>query len=261
MKKFIKSEKGIFLRHDPEIIYQEIDDDGKKIENGKNNYELFDYLKSIGYKHTGFTKEFESTQPRYTFRINLENDINVIKSKINKSINKKINKTYEYDMIFRESSDALMFYNLIQNNSEKDNFNSYSKKYYEKEYELLGKNNIIKIFELVINPKELYQKSLDNLSELEKSDSKDKEQNIERQTKIKSVLEEYKNDSELVLVSQICALTKDTMWTLYIGNNNAAIELYAVNRMYFEIINYAKNTNRKYLDLFGTVGSTSIKHK
>ena len=50
-------------------------------------------------------------------------------------------------------------------------------------------------------------------------------------------------------------------WILYIGNNSIAVELYAVNRMYFEIINYAKNTNHKYLDLFGTIGSTSIKHK
>ena len=50
------------------------------------------------------------------------------------------------------------------------------------------------------------------------------------------------------------------MWTLYIGNNAVGTELYAVNRMYYEIIKYAKETKRKFLDLFGTIGSLDIKH-
>lgn len=259
--EYIKKNKGIFLRHDPEIKYQTIDIEGNVIKEGDNNYELFNNLLKLGYKHNGFTKEFESTQPRYTFRIDLEQDLDQIKSNINKSIIKKINKTYEYDMLFRETSDTDTFYNLIQNNSIKDNFNSYSKDYYKTEYEILGTKDIIKVFELVINPNDLYKKTIKKLEELISSNSNNKNQNIERQNKIKNILEPFKKDRELVICSQICALTSKGMWSLYIGNNNIGTELYAVNRMYYEMINYGKEHKCSFLDFFGTIGSTNIKHK
>mgnify|MGYP004646777457 CR=1 FL=1 len=259
INKFMKSQKAIFLRQDPEIIYHDIDIDGSRIVDGNNNYELYNYLLSLGYKHTGFTKEFESNQPRYTFRIDLTRELSIIEKGISKSIMKKIHKTFEYGMEFRETTDTDTFYDLIQNNSEKDNFSSYSKNYYKDEYNILGKNNIIKIFELVIYPDKLYADFNTQLSLIDFAKSNSK-QSVDRLNKLIKLLEEVKDQKEMVICSQICALTTDGMWTLYIGNNNIGTELYAVNRMYYEIIKYAKDTNHKFLDLFGTIGSTKIKH-
>lgn len=259
INKFMKSQKAIFLRQDPEIIYHDIDPDGEKIINGNNNYELYSYLLDIGYKHTGFTREFESNQPRYTFRIDLTKDISLIDANINKSIMKKIRKTYEYGMVFKETKDTDTFYDLIQNNSKKDNFSSYSRDYYKNEYDILGKNNIIKVFELVIYPSKLYSILNEKLDKMDAS-SNNSSQSIKRLKKLILLLEDVKNLDEMVICSQICALTTKGMWTLYIGNNNIGTELYAVNRMYYEIIKYAKGTNHEYLDLFGTIGSTKIKH-
>ena len=52
------------------------------------------------------------------------------------------------------------------------------------------------------------------------------------------------------------AETKDTVWTLYIGNDDIGRNFYAVVRMYWEMIKYAKFTKHKKIDFFGTTGDT-----
>ena len=267
LKKFVKKHHGIYLKVDPEIEYQEIDALGQPIENGKNNYDLYNKFISLGYKHTGFIKNFENNQPRYTFKIDLDKPVEELEKSISKSVLKKIKKTYDYNMIFRENSDPATFYNLICKTSEKDNFAAYSKSYYEEAMNILGKENIYRMFELVISPKELICKQeeknkilkekLSTAKESEKNELNEQMSRIEKELKI---LEPYKDLDELVICSQICAETKDTMWTLYIGNDEIGKDLYAVNRMYLEVIKYAKNTNHKYLDLFGTTGDVNHTH-
>ena len=270
LRDFLKKHHGIYLRVDPEIEYQEIDDNGNKVEGGKNNYQLYDRMLSLGYRHTGFTKDFDNNQPRYTFKIDLTKDLEELRKQIHKSIQKKIKKTYEYDMVFRESDDVSMFYQLLLKTSEKDNFEAYTYQYYKNAYETLKEDGLYKLFELVICPKTLYQKISEKLENLRKEiieeDQKPTklrqlEESKKRLEKEKNLLEEYKEQEELVICSQMCALTKDTMWTLYIGNDEIGKEFYAVNRMYFEIIRYAKETNHKYLDLFGTTGDVEHTHK
>ena len=261
LKAYIKKHNGIYLKVDPEIEYQQIDENGIKIENGYSNYDIYNTLINLDFKHTGFIKNFENNQPRYTFIIDLTKDIKDLENNIQKSIMKKIKKTYEYDMIFRESNDVDTFYNLLSKTSEKDNFMPYTKEYYKNAYNIL--NGTYKLFELVINPKKLYDKTKIKLDEivsaLENNEVSNKQiSNLEESKKrlIKELneLEQYKNTEELVICSQMCAVTKNTMWTLYIGNDEIGKNLYSVNRMYLEIIKYAKETNHKYLDLFGTTG-------
>ena len=268
LKEYIKKHNGIYLKVDPEIEYQEIDENGIKVENGYNNYDVYKALIALNFKHTGFIKNFENNQPRYTFIIDLTKDIEKLENNIHKSVMKKVKKTYEYDMIFRESNDVDTFYKLLSKTSEKDNFMPYTKEYYKNAYNIL--NGTYKLFELVINPKKLYDKTklkLDEIiSTLESDEVSSKqmsnlEESRKRLLKELNELEQYKNTEELVICSQMCADTKNTMWTLYIGNDEIGKNLYAVNRMYLEIIKYAKETNHKYLDLFGTTGDPSSTHK
>ena len=70
IKQFAKKKKALFLKIDPDVKLESLDLDGNKID-GVDNFELVDYLKSIGFKHLGFNKAFEHNQPRYTFRLDL----------------------------------------------------------------------------------------------------------------------------------------------------------------------------------------------
>ena len=69
--KFAKSKKAIFVKIDPDLIYKNYNylDEEQKLPYDINK--IFENLKKIGYKHLGFTKNFETMQPRYTFRIDL----------------------------------------------------------------------------------------------------------------------------------------------------------------------------------------------
>lgn len=268
LKNYIKKYNGIYLKFDPEIEYHEIDENGNKLDNGYNNYDIYNNLLKLNFKHTGFIKNFENNQPRYTFIIDLTKDINELENNIHKSVLKKIKKTYEYNMIFRESNDVDTFYKLLSKTSEKDNFTPYTKKYYENACKIL--KDIYKLFELVINPKNLYNETkikLDNIIKILENENTSIKQINNLQDSKKRLLKElnelepYKDLEELVICSQICAATKDTMWTLYIGNDEIGKNFYAVNRMYLEIIKYAKETNHTSLDLFGTTGDVLNTHK
>ena len=74
LKEFMKQKKIIYIKFDPDVPYQEIDQDANPIPGGKNNYDLFNYMISLGYNHTGFYKLYEGNQPRYTFRVDLKRD-------------------------------------------------------------------------------------------------------------------------------------------------------------------------------------------
>lgn len=269
LKEFLKQHKGIYLKVDPEIEYQEIDENGNRIENDNNNYKLFNTMIKLGYIHTGFVKDFENNQPRYTFKIDLSKDLSTLEKNIHKSVMKKVKKTYEYEMIFRESTNVKTFYELISKTSEKDHFQAYTYEYYKNACEILGKDNIYKLFELVINPKNLYEdinKKLESItthlndSSVKPSEKKKLEETKNRLLKEQTILSPYKEKEELIICSQICAMTQNTVWTLYIGNDEIGKDLYAVNRMYLEIIKYAKETNHQYLDLFGTTGDVTHAH-
>ena len=72
---FVKSKKGIFVKIDPDIIYKSYNYENEEIIQKVNAEEIYKTLKELGWEHQGFTKNFETMQPRYTFRIDLNQDI------------------------------------------------------------------------------------------------------------------------------------------------------------------------------------------
>lgn len=67
IKKYAKKRKGIFIKIDPYISYQERDINGNIVENGNNNKKAFDNLLRLGYKHFGFNIMQDTLQPRWMF--------------------------------------------------------------------------------------------------------------------------------------------------------------------------------------------------
>ena len=258
LKIFLKEENAIYLKIDPDVMYQEIDLDANPIPNGKNNYELYNYLKSLGYNHQGFNKLYEKNQPRYTFRTIFSNynSFDEIENTISKTFMRSIKRSYNYNLKISIKNDLDDFYKLINRISKKDDFKAFSNKYYEDLFKLNKDNNYVKNFVATINLKEVIKK----LEEEVKN-----EKNIDRINKLNKDIEFFKSKQEdkdeISICSLICIYTEKGAWSLYIGNDDIAEYTGTVNRLYYEFIKDAYETHKEFADLFGVVGDPKTKYK
>lgn len=257
LKEFLKEEKAIYLKLDPPLMYHEVNEYAEKIDNGKNNYKIFNNFINNGYKHKGFNKLYEGNQPRYTFRtyFNKYTSLEDIEKSFSKSFQKPLKRSYQYDVEIYEANEVKSFHELIKLISSKDGFHEYSFDYYNNVYEELKKQNLIKIFNAKINPSTIISKLEEELK---------KEKKDERKTKIEKDIEYFKalpNQKEYTCASLICTYSKTGAWSLYIGNDEVATYTGTVNRLYYEFIKDAYENKYEYADLFGVVGDPKTKYK
>ena len=259
LKEYLKEENAIYLKLDPPIMYHEIDENANKVEDGQNNYDIYNNLLSLGYKHKGFNKLYEGNQPRYTFRthFNKHNSLESIEKSFSKSFSKPLKRSYNYDLQIYEADEIKTFHDLIKLISEKDGFNEYSFDYYNNVYEELKKKGYIKIFNVEINPSALVEKFTKEV---------EKEKIPERKIKIEKDIEyfkelEIKHKEKYTCASLICTYSKTGAWSLYIGNDEVASYTGTVNRLYYEFIKDAYENKYEYADLFGVVGDPKTKFK
>ena len=99
--EFVKSKKAIFIKIDPDIIIKEYNYLNEEVELKNNHEEIFKTLKELGYKHQGFTKNFETMQPRYSFRIDLNQSMEEIEAKFNKTNQQRIRKGRDLGAIIK----------------------------------------------------------------------------------------------------------------------------------------------------------------
>ena len=266
LKEYMKKEKIIYIKFDPDIPYQEIDENANPVEGGKNNYELFNYMLSLGYKHTGFYRLYTGNQPRYTFRINLECPWEEIEGKMSKSFLKSVKRSEQYNLTVNNDIDNHTFWELMKKNSEKDGFGINNEKYYEHFTNSLKESGYIKYFNIVIEPHLLVDNIEKELKELKveldnnKKKAADIQNKIARLEKELASFKEEKKDKK-VICSLVCTYTDNRAWSFYIGNDQLANLTFAVTRAYYEAIKDAHDRGYKMFDLFGTPGDPNTKYK
>ncbi|MBQ8659232.1 MAG: peptidoglycan bridge formation glycyltransferase FemA/FemB family protein [Bacilli bacterium] len=259
LKEFLKKENAIYLKLDPPLMYQEINEEANKIEGGKNNYVIYNNFINLGYKHKGFNKLYEGNQPRYTFRTYFGqfSSFDEVEKTFSKSFARPIKRSYNYDLEVYESKEVKTFHELIKIISERDGFNEYSLDYYQNVYDELIKDSLIKVFSVKINPSKLVDKF---------TEEAEKEKKQERKAKIEKDIEYFKevyktHKDEYTCASLICTYSKTGSWSLYIGNDEVAAYTGTVNRLYYEYMKDAFENGYEYADLFGVVGDPHTKHK
>lgn len=274
---FAKKKKAIFVKIDPDIIRKSINYHGEETENPDYNT-IFNTLKEVGFKHQGYTKNFETMQPRYTFRIDLTQSLEDIESHFSKTTKQRIAKSLKLDteVIIGTKNDLKEFYHLMTLTESRKDFISYNEDYYETLYEIfngnesskatlfLGKVHITKTIKaLEKNLKTINNQisilPIDNLSKSAKAKltelTKQKE-NIQKEIeKYKEYKKEYGN--ELILSAHMIIEYGDKAWVLYAGNHNILSETYVNYNTYFEHIKYCKDKGLKIYDQFGTIGDLS----
>ena len=275
--KFAKSKKAIFVKIDPDLIKQSTNYQDITVKN-KDYEEIFETLKSCGFKHQGFTKNFETMQPRYTFRIDLTQSLEDIEAHFSKTTKQRIAKSLKLDteVTIGTKDDLKEFYHLMTLTESRKDFISYNEDYYETLYEIfngnenskatlfLGKvhfNKTIKALEknLKIINDQISILPIDNLSKSAKNKLKEltnQKQNITKEIeKYKEYKKEYGND--ITLSAHMIIEYGDKAWVLYAGNHNDLSETYVNYNTYYEHIKYCKEKGIKIYDQFGTIGDLS----
>lgn len=274
LKEYLKRQKAIYLKVDPELPYQQIDENAKKVEGGYNNYDVFNTFKELGYQHCGFDILFAHNQPRYTFRRYFDKyeDIKAIEKSLSKTFMNTVKRSYKYEQVVVEGMNPDEFYELAKITAEKDGFSTFTREFYHHFWNVFHKLGKAKIFNVVVYPDKILesrQKELVILKEkLEKgelsrkaaSDAPDVIRRLEKDIK---TFQPYANThpNGYVVASLMCSYSNSGMYTLYLGNNDLALYTFAINRVYYEVIVDCYNKGLKFMDLFGTVGDPHVQYK
>lgn len=271
--KFVKAKKGIFVKIDPDIIRKSVNYKEEENPLKQDPEKIFKILKKSGFKHLGFTKNFETSQPRYTFRIDLNQSMEEIESHFSKTTKQRIHKSIKLGTTVEIGTEKQIeeFYHLMTLTEERKDFVSYKKEYYKELYQIfneenkmtlfLGKVNITNILESLNKQKTEIKEKLKEFPEENLSKSaKSKQKELEKEAKkIEEDIEKYKQakqkyGEELTLSAHMIIEYGDKAWVLYAGNHNILTETYVNYHTYLEHLKFCKERGLKIYDQFGTIG-------
>lgn len=278
--EFVKNKKGIFLKIDPDLIWHEENYNGEKVETNYDCKKIFKNLKEIGFKHQGFTKNFETMQPRYTFRIDLDSSMEEIESRFSKTVKQRIKKgtTLGTEVRIGTIDDIEEFSKLMDMTEDRKDFVSHDMKYYKNLYEIYNKYGKMNIFIGSINTTKVIEsyssekkeledklKKLDEKENLSTANQKKKKEILMRLDKLNEYIDEYtfakgKYGDTITLNSHVIIEYGNKAWTLYAGNHNALTSSQSNYKVYYEHIKYCHDKGIKYYDHFGTVGELDPKN-
>ncbi|MBO5138999.1 MAG: peptidoglycan bridge formation glycyltransferase FemA/FemB family protein [Bacilli bacterium] len=271
--KFVKSKKGIFIKIDPDIIYKSYNYLDKENNIPYNGEKILQMIKSTGFKHLGFTKNFETMQPRYTFRIDLKQQLEEIENHFSKTTKQRISKSLklETEVKIGTIDDIHTFYHLMTLTEERKDFVSYTEDYYKKLYEIFNKDNKMTLFLGSVNIEKVLNNLEKHLEDIEKELSNIPTENLSKSAKNK--LKEFTRQKEIVLkdIEKYQKYMKEygkslilnahmiieygnKAWVLYAGNHNILTESYANYHTYYEHLKYCKEKGIEIYDQFGTIG-------
>ena len=275
--KYTKAKKGIFIKIDPDIIWKEYNYKDEEIELKKDPKKVFDTLKGLGYKHLGFTKNFETMQPRYSFRIDLNQSMEEIEAKFNKTNQQRIRKGRDLGAIIKKGNinDIDEFNHLMELTESRKDFLSHDLEYYRTLYEVSTKDNDIASFMGSIDCDKVlenYNKEkeeilpeierLNNTENLSKSNKTKLKELEQRNQKLNEYINEYQKAKDefgniITLASQFVIIYADKAWVLYAGNHNVLTDSCVNYITYYEQMKYCKENGIKMYDQFGTIGDTN----
>lgn len=270
IKKFAKKNKAIFVKIDPDIKLHDLDQDGNILDN--SNEKIVDYLKMLGYKHKGFNTEFVNEQPRFTFRLDINKNLDDIYKNIHPTTRKILNKGNQYNLKLYKGNinDIPKFYETMKDTAIRENLHLTPISYYENFYKIFNERNMSDLYVCEVNINELIKTYENNLKCLElelknmddpKYKNKEKQANLKKDLEIK--IEKMNKEIELIhgidkedviLSSIITVKYGDKVWTIHGGNSNILRELNSNYLLYYEIIKDANKEGYKIVDFFGTSG-------
>ncbi len=287
LNKYLKTRNVFAFRIDPEIKLHTIDRQRKIIDDGKNNYQLVEDLKNIGYKHLGYQDDFEGIFPRLTF-INylqekpLEEMFDELYYKTRTNILTPIEKGVEIQYADVDKIDD--FIELLRAKAKRDGILGQSKEYFVNLMETFNsvKEGSARLCFTYLNTEKYVEsaqkiyleikaeydeleatKLEENMSAKRLKKINNKQKNLKPKldksekeiSEAKRAYDQYPNG--LYLTGSIYVVHENRAWFLFTGSNEEFKNTTPAYLNLWCMIEKLKNEGIEYLDLFGASGNVS----
>ena len=255
IKEFAKPHKAIFFRMDPAIKLHTINELAEKID-GDNNYELVDFLEKIGFKHRKLTKFFETTQPRYTFRMDLTKNIDEIIMSYSKTARNNIKRADSYGVTVKvgEREDISEFVRLMKMTEKRQNFYSHTESFYYDFYDVFSKNNHLKLLLAELDFKNIVEVIDSKIEEVSKKKKIDTDHLNKLKKEKEFFLEKLKIKEKAIVSAYIMVYYGNKSWYLYGANDMEYKDAFSNYKIFDYQVKMAKENRIEIFDLFGTIG-------
>lgn len=256
IKNFTNKHKSLFFKIDPDIKLHTIDKDAKVIDDGINNYKLVNDLVDIGFKRKKLNYYFENMQPRYTFRVDVSSDMDVVRKRYSKTVFRFIKQGSKYDVDVRVGTrnDIDEFIRLMKMTEKRQGFFSHNYDFYPQLYDIFSKSNSVSLL--------LASVSLSHCLEVIHEEIKNCSDQVKLQ-KLKNTENLFKSVSSvkdsIVISSYINIHYGNKSWYLYGANDLTFKDTFANYKLFDFQIEHAHNLGKEIFDEFGTIGNPMSK--
>ena len=254
ISKFTKEKGSLFFKIDPDIKLHTIDKDAKAIPGEENNYELVKFFKEIGFKHKKLNLYFEGMQPRFTFRVNIQDEMDVIRKRYSKSVNRWIKTANKYNIktFIGTKKDVKEFVRLMKMTEKRQGFYSHDYEFYPKLYDIFSKNNNVSVMMAQINIKETLKVLEEEINNCD--DEIKKQKLIDRKNLYQSL---GKESNEQIVSAYINIHYGNKSWYLYGANDMNFKDTFANYKLFDFQIEHSQKLGLEIFDEFGTVGDSN----
>ncbi len=276
---YIKKHHGFLLKVDPNVCYAIRNSDGVlETKPGENAFYNF---KKLGFRHLGFTENFETLQPRFLCRIKLQNTYDETLNSFAKSTKKNIMKTIDMGVRVKKigPDDIEMFTKLLNDTAEEKNFIVRPASYYKRQVELMPEYTTLYLayidtnlyYNYVWHSLENAQKDLNVLtSQMKKinvgAKIKRKEEELKKKVvKLNKELNDAKSlqkrSKEINIGALMSIFIGDEGITFMSGTNHLYKEFNPKYAFYNEHIKDSLSKHLKYVNFYGISGDMNHNGK
>ena len=281
LKDFVKKEKGIFVKIDPYVEYQERDNNGEIVENGYNNKDAVKNLQDLGYKFFGFNTMQDTLQPRWmhVIEINGRSEEEVQKdmeSKTRQILRKNEKSSIKTHEITRD--ELPVFKSIMEHTGDRRDFIDRPLSYYEAMWDNLHDSGILKILIADIDFKEYEENTKKELNEVEKalkdriykhdknilkmnekkyeSTNKQDQDSIERLKKQIEKIKEYQKEygDKKTLGTILFLIYGNEVLSLFGGTDDNLMQFQSAYTVHYAGVKYAIDNGYKRYNFYGITG-------
>ena len=269
---FCRGHKSLYFKIDPDIKLHTIDGEGNMIE-GEDNEDLVEFLRSIGYSRKPLNYLFEAQQPRFTFRIPTESDIDTVRGRYEKIVKRRLKQAAAdgVEIVEGTREEIPEFVRLMAMTEKRQGFYAHDTSYYQYFYDIMDKYGMVDLYFAKIDIPKLVKQLEEELVSLEE-EKKTWLESLSKKAagKVKTIEEKIKADEKqlaslksgpqevLTTSAQLLVTYAGKVWTLYAGNDMDYGKFYSNYAMFDFCVSEAVRREAKFLDAFGTVGKEGL---
>lgn len=282
VKKYVKKNKGIYIKIDPYVMLIERDSDGNIVPGGVDNTSLVKSLNKLGFKEVCGKTGQQGLQAKWMYRLETKNKtIDDILGNMDRKKRWIINNNIKSGLVVREGTyDELgTFMKIMDHTSERKKFINRSLSYYQNMYQCFGNGDILKLYFTELRIEDTLNSFKNELTRLEtdynklmedidsgvrKVNSNTLDTKKQEITKLKDKIVKYeelynKHGSVLILGGMLYFIFGREVLSFMGGAYSEYSEFQSSYTINYEMIKYAIDNGYDYYNFYGISSDLSEK--